>query len=96
MPPDCRRYLIHGRVQGVGFRAFVFRHVESTSIRGWIRNVGRSTVEAVVCGAPELIAGLEPHLRTGPINARVDLVDVSDGSLPEAHRGFTIERSVKE
>lgn len=96
MPSSARRYLIHGRVQGVGFRAFVARHVEGTRITGWIRNVGRTTVEALVCGAPEELATLELSLRTGPVNARVDRVEVADVTPRQAYDSFTIDRSVKE
>lgn len=92
----ARRYLVHGRVQGVGFRAFVLRNAEGRGTTGWVRNVGRTTVEAVACGTVEDLAALEAILRTGPINARVDRVESSDVSDMQTYDGFTIGRSVKE
>ena len=96
MPVPVRRYLVHGRVQGVGFRAFVARQIERTAVTGWIRNVGRTTVEAVASGTLEELALLERALRTGPINARVDRFEVHDTQDTPGDHGFTIARSVKE
>jgi acylphosphatase len=92
----ARRYLVHGRVQGVGFRAFVVRNVEGSGTTGWVRNVGRTTVEALACGSLEELATLEVVLRTGPVNARVDRVETDDVSDAQTYDGFTIVRSVKE
>lgn len=92
----ARRYLVHGRVQGVGFRAFVVRNLEGSGTTGWIRNVGRTTVEAVGCGTSEQLAALEGFMRTGPINARVDRLETFDISATDSGTDFSIGRSVKE
>ena len=44
---ERRRYRVHGRVQGVGFRAFVWRQVQRLELEGWVRNRFDGTVEVL-------------------------------------------------
>ncbi|GAB4330955.1 MAG: hypothetical protein Kow0010_16050 [Dehalococcoidia bacterium] len=65
---EARRYVVRGRVQGVGFRMFVYRRANQAGLKGWVRNLpdGRS-VEAFVQGEPgELDDFAERVLRHGP------------------------------
>ena len=57
---------IHGRVQGVGFRYFVFRHATSLHLCGWVRNKEDGDVEAHVEGVWEGVVELERLIRKGP------------------------------
>ena len=81
---------VAGRVQGVGFRWFVRRTADQLSVAGWVRNLpdGRVDVEAV--GAPDAIASFLDRVRQGPAGARVDRVDVTEGSSVPEHSGFAI------
>jgi acylphosphatase len=73
----ARRFLVRGRVQGVGFRWFVEREAHILQIAGWVRNNPDGTVEVLAQGTSEQLAGLQSRLQQGPRAARVDNVDVS-------------------
>jgi acylphosphatase len=72
---EPRRYRVHGRVQGVGFRAFVWREARELELGGWVRNRYDGTVEALAVGTPELLARFRAALEQGPSLSRVDRVD---------------------
>lgn len=73
---EAKRYLVRGRVQGVGFRWFVEREAHMLGIAGWVRNNHDGTVEVLAQGSREQLSGLHSRLREGPRAARVDSVDV--------------------
>jgi len=73
-----------GRVQGVGYRAFVEETALRLGLEGWVRNRRDGTVEAVFSGADDLVEQMIAACRRGPPAARVEAVDVGDadaGSL---------------
>ena len=70
-----RHIVVRGRVQGVGYRAFVEREALRTGVGGWARNRRDGSVEAVFCGAPEAVTTLIEACRRGPFAARVDSLD---------------------
>jgi len=74
---QAHRYIVRGRVQGVGFRWFVEREANSLGITGWVRNNEDSTVEVLAMGSPEQLSALRRLLERGPRAARVDVVEVS-------------------
>jgi len=76
--PIARRFLVRGRVQGVGFRWFVEREAHILKIAGWVRNNPDSTVEVFAQGTREQLAGLHQRLREGPRAARIDEVEVTN------------------
>ena len=86
-----RRYLVRGRVQGVGFRWFVEREAHILGIAGWVRNNSDGTVEVLAQGTRDQLAGLHARLREGPRAARVDSVEVSDESPTPRLSSFGIE-----
>jgi acylphosphatase len=63
---------VKGRVQAVGFRAFVASNAVSIGVTGWVRNVSWDTVEAVAEGSPMQIARFVTMVKTGPSASRVD------------------------
>ena len=69
---------VSGRVQGVGFRAFVASNAVKIGVTGWVRNVGWNTVEALAEGSPEQIARFVAMVKTGPSASRVDESRVED------------------
>jgi acylphosphatase len=86
----ARRYVVRGRVQGVGFRWFVQREAQTLGISGWVRNNIDGNVEVIAVGSEQQLAVLAAKLKSGPRAARVDAVDESPASA-ENISGFRIE-----
>ena len=72
---SLRRWVIRGRVQGVGFRWFVMREAERLKLGGYVTNLPDGSVEVVSQGPETALETLESHLRRGPSHARVDEVE---------------------
>lgn len=88
----ARRFVISGRVQGVGFRWFAKDVADREGVAGWVRNLRDGTVEALVEGDAEAVTRVERALRTGPPGARVKTVVVDDTQDPGgAYKAFTID-----
>ena len=69
----CRVHVwVTGRVQAVGFRAFVQQNAMQIGVSGWVRNVGYDMVEAVAEGTKEQIEGFLQMVKRGPLGSRVD------------------------
>jgi acylphosphatase len=75
-----KHVVIRGRVQGVGFRAFVEHHAKQRNLDGWVRNRHDGTVEAVFAGPAHSVDGMIGVCRVGPISGRVDAIDQRDGT----------------
>jgi acylphosphatase len=73
-----RRYIVSGRVQGVGFRWFVEREARAIGVGGWVRNNDNGNVEVLASGSEEQLARLRKSLQDGPRAARVDEVQEFD------------------
>jgi acylphosphatase len=81
--PVTRRLVARGRVQGVWYRESMRQEALRLGVRGWVRNRGDGSVEAVVQGAREAVDALEAWARRGPPEARVDTLEVApaDGAF---------------
>jgi acylphosphatase len=88
---EARRYFVHGRVQGVGFRWFVEREAHILGIAGWVRNNRDGSVEVLAQGMRDQLSGLHARLREGPRAARVDSVDVTEVQPSAGLNSFRIE-----
>jgi acylphosphatase len=86
----ARRYLVRGRVQGVGFRYFTQAAAARAGVGGWVRNNPDGTVEIAAAGEPEALERLEQEIRRGPPGARVDQVAISDDPVAAADTHFAI------
>lgn len=75
------RYLVSGRVQGVGFRWFVRQTAEDAGLTGYARNLRDGRVEVVGQGNEASLSMLESRLRDGPPLSRVEHVEKSDVDL---------------
>ena len=77
------RLLISGRVQGVGFRAFVAREGRALGLSGYVRNLADGRVETEFAGNPEAVETLRAACGQGPVHARVDRVEsLAPGEVP--------------
>jgi acylphosphatase len=87
-PVKALRVVIRGRVQGVGYRAWLAKQAGRRGLDGWVRNRRDGTVEAVLAGpAPELDEALA-EIGRGPALARVDAVETEAAEDPG--RGFSV------
>jgi acylphosphatase len=78
-----RQVIVHGRVQGVGFRAFVEGEALARGLEGWVRNRRDGSVEAVFMGEAATVAAMVEACRRGPFGARVDVLHQREGSADE-------------
>jgi acylphosphatase len=88
---QARRFIVRGRVQGVGFRWFVEREAHILQIAGWVRNNADGSVEVLAQGTRDQLLGLRSRLRDGPRAARVDAVDESEARPAAGISSFRIE-----
>jgi acylphosphatase len=88
---EARRFVVRGRVQGVGFRWFVEREAHILGIAGWVRNNTDGSVEVLAQGTRDQISGLRSRLREGPRAARVDAVEELDARPAAGVSSFRIE-----
>jgi acylphosphatase len=86
----ARRYLISGRVQGVGFRYFTEAAAAREGLHGWVRNLPDGRVEINVEGEAEAVERFERNVRHGPPGARVSGVDVDDTVPQRRESGFSV------
>jgi len=85
----AKRLLIHGRVQGVGYRESMRQEASRLSLSGWVRNRHDGTVEALVCGSALDVENIIAWARRGPRFAQVERVDIADAPA-SAGAGFSI------
>lgn len=85
----ARLYVISGRVQGVGFRAFAQRAAQEIGLTGWVRNLANGDVEAQANGSMEQLDEFDARLRTGPPWCEVRHVIAREAAVSDA-TGFHI------
>jgi acylphosphatase len=89
--------IVHGRVQGVGYRWFVREHARRLDLVGWVKNRTDGTVEVLAAGTEDTIDALRRLLGEGPSGAsvaRLEDVGVGGSSSESAGAGssFVIHR----
>ena len=89
----ARRFVVSGRVQGVGFRWFVLQHARRLELLGFARNCPDGSVEVLVSGKDAALAELERHLRQGPALADVTDVYAADEASDPGLTSFEIRRT---
>ena len=77
-PEPARRWVISGRVQGVGFRWFVRDQATRMGLRGWVQNRDGGEVEVVAAGTESGLTSLDEMLRKGPSGAHVSQVRTTE------------------
>ena len=90
MTPDvvAKHIVVHGRVQGVGYRDAAVQAAFGLNVKGWVRNRSDGTVEAHAQGAPDAVERYVEWCRQGPPLARVFKVDATDAVVDAALRDF--------
>jgi acylphosphatase len=85
---------VKGRVQGVGFRAYVESIARQVNVTGWVRNVGYSTVEAVAEGERAKVEQFIELMKQGPRASRVDESRIEWEDVTGEFREFGVKRSL--
>lgn len=88
---QTRRYVVTGRVQGVGFRWYVEREAQALSLAGWVRNRADGSVEILAAGTNQQLNALYDKLKQGPRASRVDNVEVEEAAPLKDRGTFRIE-----
>jgi acylphosphatase len=79
MTQDIRHVMVRGRVQGVGYRAWVEHRARAHDLEGWVRNRRDGSVEALFAGPEDVVSNMVVSCRRGPSSARVDAIDERPG-----------------
>lgn len=82
----AQHFVIHGRVQGVGYRSFAEKAASITGVGGWVRNRDDGTVEAVGAGTKDQLDAFAGYLRRGPRWGEVRAVEVTECAPPAGAR----------
>ena len=85
---------VRGRVQGVGFRAYVQQQALMIGVTGWVRNVGYDGVEAVAEGSPAQIDRFLAMLKRGPSASRVDEAREEWETVTDEFASFRVKSSI--
>ena len=88
---ETRRYVVTGRVQGVGFRWYVEHAAVQLGLAGWVRNRADGSVEVLASGSKQKLHDLYVELTKGPRASRVDHVEVEDAAPDTKLKSFRIE-----
>ena len=86
----AKRWLVRGRVQGVGYRAFAQRSAAALGLTGYTRNLDDGRVEVYAVGSEEQLSRLAALLYQGPRWSDVRSVDELEAA-PAKYQSFTIE-----
>jgi acylphosphatase len=89
-PRTARRWVIRGRVQGVGFRYFAQHTASSLGLTGYARNLDDGDVEVYAAGPPDKISDFAARLREGPRFADVRGVEEQEAAVQQ-YGSFLIE-----
>jgi acylphosphatase len=87
----ARRFIVRGRVQGVGFRYFAIRAARELGIVGIVRNMSDGSVEVIAEGETEAITKFHRDLERGPSYSHVTAVEESERQVSARYKDFEVE-----
>ena len=86
----ARRFIVRGRVQGVGFRYFAIRAARQAGVTGTVRNLPDGSVEAIAEGSPTGVAQFRDALAVGPSYGHVSGIDETEMQPTGRYAGFDV------
>ena len=86
----CHRFIISGRVQGVGYRYFAIRAARRVGVSGTVRNLPDGTVEAIAEGSDTALSEFRAELERGPSYGHVSRVDETEHPSTGRYSGFDV------
>lgn len=87
------RIVVTGRVQGVGYRAWVRREAAARGLAGWVRNRADGAVEALFAGEEQAVRAMVEACRRGPLAAKVSTLTESPAAA-EQWQGFAVRATL--
>ena len=84
------RWIVVGRVQGVGYRYFARQVAQGLGVLGWVRNLPDGSCEVQVAAAPEVLERFKEALMRGPRGSRVEDIEEMRLTQVSTWRGFDI------
>lgn len=87
---QTRTFLISGRVQGVGYRAFVHQHAGKLGIHGYAKNLPNGDVEVLAMGSATALDTLRGYLHQGPRFSDVRKIEEREAA-PASYDGFFVK-----
>lgn len=87
---EAKRWIVRGRVQGVGFRYFVQKQATDLGLRGWVRNLDSGEVEVYASGDQQKLGDLAAALHKGPATADVRGVEEWEEAV-RSFSGFSVK-----
>lgn len=91
MKKQAKKYVVFGRVQGVGFRFFTENWAQRLGLSGYVKNCADGTVEAYAVGETPALEEFKARLEEGPRSARVDQVQEFEEQIKGGTAGFVVE-----
>lgn len=92
---QARRFIVNGRVQGVGYRNFAQHTAEQIGVHGYVRNRRDGAVEVLAMGTSKQLQELRGALAKGPFMSRVTNLNEEPDVLDSRYAGdFTIEMTI--
>ncbi|HEX5412158.1 MAG TPA: acylphosphatase [Terriglobia bacterium] len=91
MEKQARKYVVIGRVQGVGFRFFTENWANRLGLSGYVKNCADGSVEAYAIGDVAALAEFKSRLAEGPRSARVDRIQEFEEQVQSSCKSFVIE-----
>ena len=92
MSGAIRQVMIQGRVQGVGYRAWVEHQARVHHLEGWVRNRRDGSVEALFAGPADVVSNMVALCRRGPSSARVEAVQDESANSDALNLRYAGER----
>ena len=92
MSGAIRQVTIQGRVQGVGYRAWVEHQARLHHLEGWVRNRRDGGVEALFAGPADVVSNMIALCRRGPVAARVEAIQDEAANSDALNRRYAGER----
>jgi acylphosphatase len=84
------RVIVYGRVQGVGFRAFIYKQARNLLLKGYVKNMSNGTVQIVLQGPEKQINQLVELAKDGPSLSNVTNIKITEEDM-ETFTDFHIE-----
>ena len=85
-----KHIVITGKVQGVGFRYWLYQIANEKNVYGWVKNKNTNEVEAVFLGEEKKVDEIIKLCRNGPISSNVESVKIEDYKQEYLKKSFDI------